>query len=383
MREVYLDSAATTPVSREAAAAAADAMLNNWGNPSSRHRRGIDAEELLRQARSTLARALSAREDEIYFTSGGTEANNLAVLGAARAAKRSGTRVVISSIEHSSVMESAARLEKEGFEVIRLRHDTQGHVSLSELERVIDSSTVLVSMMLVNNELGTVLPVSGAADIIKRSGSPALLHCDAVQAFGKLPVSVRELSCDLLTVSGHKINAPKGVGALFCRRGVRLQPLCFGGEQQDKLRPGTEPLPQIAAFAEAVRCLKPAEQAENHYRELNKYARQRLESVGGIVFNSPEDASPCILNVSTGCIKSETMLNFLSAKNIFISSGSACAKGKLSHVLKAVGMTRELADSALRVSFGADTSREDIDDFVSALSEGVSRLAPFRRTRQR
>lgn len=372
---VYLDNAATTAVSIESADAARSAMLECWGNPSSGHSFGLRAERLFKESRNTLARALGARDDEIYFTSGGTEANNLAILGTARAVGKSKGHIIISAVEHSSVLSAAQRLSEEGFEVSQIVPDRFGRISAQSVADALTDRTVLVSVMLVNNELGSVMPIREIARAIKRKCPSALLHCDAVQAFGKIDFSVSSLGCQLLSVSGHKIHAPKGVGALYISRDVkRLQPLCFGGQQQGRIRPGTEPLPNIAAFAEAVRHISTD---RDHIAQLSSYAKEKLLALGCTI-NSPEDGADHIINFSTGCIKSETMLNFLSSKDICVSSGSACSKGKLSHVLTATGMEHHIADSAIRISFSRTNTTEDIDILCSALSEALGSLVRFR-----
>lgn len=372
---VYLDNAATTKVSAEAAEAARRAMLECWGNPSSGHSLGMKAEKLLRASRTTAAKAIGAKEEELFFTSGGTEANNLAVLGTARGQKKRGNHVIVSAVEHPSVLESAKRLKDEGFDVTFLEPDIYGRITAAQVADALTEKTTLVSVMLVNNELGAVMPVREIADVIKRSGSGAILHCDAVQAFGKMPVSVSKLGCQLLSFSGHKIHAPKGIGALYISKTVKKPlSLCFGGEQQERVRPGTEPLPNIAAFAEAI---KNVSGGKDEIKELNLYAREKLSALDCTI-NSASDASPYILSFSTGCIKSETMLNFLSSKEIYVSSGSACSKGKLSHVLTAAKLPRHIADSTIRLSFCDENTKEDIDILCAAVEEALGRLARFR-----
>lgn len=381
MDVIYLDNAATTRVSEGCARVAMHVMTEVWGNPSSRHRMGLDAEDILRDARKTVASELGAREDEIFFTSGGTEANNLALLGGTRGRGRAGSRVVISSVEHPSVDQAAAQLEAEGFEVVRVA-PRDGHLHVEDIAEVLTDSTVLVSVMLVNNELGSVFPVAQISRLLRRNKSRALLHCDAVQAFGRLPVNVTALGCDLLTVSGHKIHAPKGVGALYCRKEIQrnVRSVAYGGSQQDKLRPGTEPLPNIAALAQAVREL-PRSQAQRiePIASLNAFARRELSGREGIIINSPEDGAPHILSISTGCIKSETMLNFLSSRGICVSSGSACSKGKKSRVLTEFGLSDHIADSTLRISFTDTSTEDDILALCAALDEGLATLARFRK----
>ena len=381
MDVIYLDNAATTRVSEGCARAAMHVMTEVWGNPSSRHCMGLDAEDILRDARKTVASELGAREDEIFFTSGGTEANNLAVMGGARGRGRPGSRVIISSVEHPSVDQAAAQLEAEGFEVVRIC-PREGNVRVEDVTEALTDNTVLVSMMLVNNELGTVLPIAQISRLLRRNRSRALLHCDAVQAFGRLPVNVSALGCDLLTVSGHKIHAPKGVGALYCRKEIQrnIRAVAHGGSQQDKLRPGTEPLSNIAALAQAVKEL-PRSQSQriDHIASLNALARRELSSREGIIINSPEDGAPHILSIATGCIKSETLLNFLSSRGICVSSGSACSKGKKSRVLGQFGLSDHVADSTIRISFTDTSSEAEVMALCAALDEAMASLARFRK----
>ena len=251
----YLDNSATTPVCSEAVEAMKTAVTELWGNPSSLHQKGIEADEMLENARSNVARRLFCRDDEVYFTSGGTESNNLAVQGAAHAMRRRGRRIVTTSVEHPSIDETVKHLENEGFEVIRLGVDKNGRISERELFEAVTPDTILVSIMAVNNETGTIQPVEAARTAVTRAKSPALVHCDAVQAFGKLPLKPAAMGVDLMTVSSHKIHGPKGVGALYVKKGVRLSPIVFGGSQEEKLRPGTQPMPAIAGFGAAAAAL--------------------------------------------------------------------------------------------------------------------------------
>ena len=371
--EHYLDNSATTKVGKAVADKVCSVMTENYGNPSSLHTLGIRAEEELESARAALARSLGVSADEIYFTSGGTEANNLAVFGAVKWLKRRGNKIVTTSVEHSSVFESAKQLVDEGFDVVFVAPDENGRFSAEQFEEVIDEKTILVSVMAVNNEIGTILPIEKLRKIIDKKHSPAVLHCDCVQAFGKIPIKPAKLGVDLATVSGHKIHAPKGIGALFVKKGLHIKPIHFGGEQEKKLRPGTEPLPLIAGFGEAVRAID-IPRTYPKIKQLNEYAVKKLSAIDGIVFNSPDDALPYIINISALGVRSETMLHFLAEKEIYISSGSACAKGKPSHVLSAMGLSRDRADSALRISFSSENTEADVDALAEALSEGLNTL---------
>ncbi len=372
--EVYLDNSATTRVSPRAAEAMMKIIGSVYGNPSSLHAKGLEAERSLRAARRTVADSIGSDESEIIFTSGGTEANNLAVLGAARARRKRGNKIVTTAFEHSSVFEACKELESEGFEVVYIEPDENGSISSDAFSQAIDGNTILVSAMYVNNELGTILPVERIQRIIKKKNAPALFHCDAVQGYGKLPIKVKKLGCDLLTVSAHKIHGPKGCGALFIKKGVHIKPLVYGGEQERKIRPGTEALPLICGFAAACEELEDIPGRLGAITQLRDYTLSKLEAIGGVVRNSPQDALPYIINVSAVGVRSETMLHFLENKEIYVSSGSACSKGKKSHVLSAMKLEDKRIDSALRISFSCDSTKEEADALAAAVKEGMETL---------
>ena len=336
--EAYLDNSATTALCKEAKDEIINALDNLWGNPSSLHQKGMDAEELLQKARKTVADRICASEKEIIFTSGGTQSNNIAVFGAANAMKRVGNKVITTSVEHPSVSNAFDRLEKEGFEVVRLSADKYGKISLEDLKSNLDSRTILVSIMAVNNELGTIEPVAEAGKLIKEL-SPALFHIDAVQAFGKINIDVRKTGCDLMSISSHKIHGPKGAGALYVKKGTKLVSPVVGGGQEKDIRPGTEPMPAIAGFYGAVRALKINESHER-ISSLRSYLVSELEMLNEIVINSGEDALPYIVNISLPSLPSEAVLNLLSDMEIYVSSGSACSKGHQSPVLTAAGLDK-------------------------------------------
>ena len=370
--ELYLDNSATTKVSDTVAEKVYKMMLENYGNPSSLHSKGLQAQHSVEDARNTLANALGVTSSEIYFTSGGTEANNLAVIGTALCKRKTGNKIVTSAIEHSSIMDSCKYLETLGFEVVYLPVEKNGAVSVESLENAIDENTILVSLMYVNNETGAIQPVEKIPRIIKRKSSPAVFHIDAVQAFGKLPFKNTKLKADMISVTAHKIYGPKGVGALYVKKGVRITPRQFGGEQQSKIRPGTESAPLIVGFGQAVKEIDYTK--NNDIKEINNYLRERLKELDGVVINSPDNALEYILNFSVVGIRSETMLHFLADRNIYVSSGSACSKGKPSYVLTAMGLDKRLADSAIRVSFSNSNTRVDIDEFVEAVNDGINSL---------
>ncbi|MDR2686648.1 MAG: cysteine desulfurase [Oscillospiraceae bacterium] len=373
--EAYLDNSATTPLCPEAAEAMQEAVGRFWGNPSSLHRFGLEAERLLARCRADVAASLRCSPAEVTFTSGGTESNNLALFGAAAALKRRGRRVVTSAVEHSSIAESAAELQNRGFEVAYLNVDGQGRVSEQELQRLVTKDTILVSLMAVNNEVGTIQPIDAVRRVLRQANAPALIHCDAVQAYGKLPVNPQRLGVDLLTVSSHKIHGPKGAGALFVRRGVRISPILFGGSQEQKLRPGTEAVPAIAGFAAAARAIPDLQQSLQYVTGLRERLVQGLSTMEGVKLNSPPDALPYLTNISLPGLQSETMLNFLSERGVYVSSGSACAKGKKSRVLRAMALSDPDIAGALRISLSRFTTWEEIDAFLFALNEARISLA--------
>ena len=372
--EHYLDNSATTVVSAAAAEKAFKVMTEIYGNPSSLHTKGIEAEKELENARRVIASKLGAQEEEIFFTSGGTEANNLALFGAAEAKKRSGRKIVVSSVEHSSVIESAKYLEQNGWDVKYISPREDGKIHPEDVAEQIDGNTTLVSIMYVNNETGAIMPVDEIFEQARAKNSQIICHTDAVQAFGKLDIKAKKLGADLISVSGHKVFAPKGVGAIYIKRGVRLVPRQYGGEQEKKLRPGTEPLPLIAAFGTACGEFD----IQGNYdavSSLNSYAKEKLSKIDGVLINSPQDALPYVLNITAGRVRSETMLHFLEEREVYVSSGSACAKGKPSHVLSAMGYNKQRADSALRISFSKHNTKEDIDALCEGIELGLKILA--------
>lgn len=368
--EVYLDNSATTkpcPGARKRLLEAVDLL---WGNPSSLHQKGLEAQLLLEGARAFIAKCLSCRESELYFTSGGTESNNLAVFGAAKAMRHKGKRIVVSSVEHPSVSRAFDKLESDGFTVVRLPVDRFGVVPVEEIENAVDESTVLVSMMAVNNELGSVEPVEALSRIVKEKHSPALIHVDAVQAFGKLPLNVKKLGVDLMSVSAHKIHGTKGAGALFVKDSVHLAPHIFGGGQEKNVRPGTEPLPAIAAFFGAAEELD-IKKSLPAVTALRDGFVKKLSALDGVVINSGENALPYIVNISLPGRPAEAVLNLLSSRGIYVSSGSACAKGRRSPTLTAAGLESERVNSSLRISLSRFTTADELDFCLEGIEEAL------------
>ena len=371
---IYFDNAATTKPAKAVVETVCRCLEDNFGNPSSLHALGLKAEQAMSASRKAVADALGVPAEMVYFTSGATESSNLAVRGAAGTYGRRKKKVITTTVEHSSVKEAFNRLEEEDFEVVRIS-PRDGAFDPADFIRAADENTCLISMMLVNNETGTILPVKKVFTEIKRRFPDIITHCDAVQAFMKIPVKANDLKADLISMSAHKIYGPKGVGALYVKKGVRLLKQNLGGRQENNMRGGTEAVPLIAGFGEAVLQLKDnfAERTEK-LETLRKYFTEKISTMDGIVLNSSEDAVPYIVNISVKGIRSEIILHFMEEKEIYISSGSACSKGAKSGVLGEFGIRPELEDSALRISFSHENTTEEIDEFINALEEAQKRL---------
>lgn len=372
--EIYLDNSATTKVCREAADAMMKMLTENYGNPSSLHKKGVEASVSLEKARETVANALSCSKEEIFFTTSGTTANNTAIFGAVNANRRKGNRIITTSLEHPSVNECMKRLEEQGFEIIRLKPDMNGAFSPMELMNAINQKTILISIMAVNNEIGTINPINQIKTAVKRADSQALIHVDAVQGFGKIPLNPAKAGIDLLTVSSHKIHGPKGAGALYIRKGVKIQPHVVGGGQEKGIFSGTEALPAIVGFASAVKSLPNLNAELSDKKELRDYFVKEVTKIGGVHINSPADALPYIINLSVLGIPSQTIVNSLSEKEIYVSAGSACKKGHRSEVLTAIGLDGKRIDSAIRISLSRYTTKHDMDDVVKAIDDIVKRI---------
>ena len=373
--EHYLDNSATTRVCPEAAKAALEAMLDTYGNPSSTHTKGREAKALLDASRKKAAAALGCAPAELYFTSCGSESDNWAIIKGAEAMARRGKHIISSAVEHDAVGRSLDDLERRGFEVTRLSPDRDGSVPVSAVEAALREDTILVSLMLVNNETGGGTDIAGVSKAIKRSDSPALLHTDAVQGFTKLPFTAGSLGAELISVSGHKIHAPKGIGALYIRSGVKLKTYNLGGGQEQGLRAGTEALPQIAAFCEACRVAKLGFQQDQ--AELTRLKRLALDTLAETLpeLRSVGGAAPHILSLSLPGWRSEVLMNFLEAREIYVSKSSACKKGGRSHVLEAIGLDNRVIDGAIRVGLSRYTTQADIQALCTALRDARDTLA--------
>lgn len=372
---VYFDNAATTQVCSEAAQEALRVMTENYGNPSSSHELGRNARRTLENARETIAACLGSSTEEVYFTSGGTEADNWAILGAAGASFHRGKHMITTAAEHDAVRKPAEYLKTKGWEVTYLMPDKTGCVSAEEFENSIREDTVLASVMLVNNEIGAINPVQEINRIIKRRGGRILLHVDAVQAFCKMPFTVKNLGADLVSVSAHKIHGMKGAGALFVKNGTKINPIIMGGGQEKGKRPGTEALPAIASFATA---------AEMGKKQIDA-SEQKVRLVRDTVVSALTDAlpecrilsgagSPYVLSISLPGYKSEVLMNYLEAEGICVSKSSACKKGGRSHVLEAMRLPSDVIDGAIRLSFCRYNTPDEAKYFVEKLREAGEKL---------
>lgn len=378
-RVIYLDHAATTPGLPQVAQAMSQALLEAYGNPSSLHRKGIEAESILKETRGLIARRLGVTPSEVVFTSGGTEGNALAIKGVAKARERRGRHIITSAIEHSSVLNACRSLEEEGYKVTYLPVDREGRINPEEAARAVTGETTLISVMLVNNEIGTIQPVADIAESVRLRKRDVLVHVDAVQAFGKVPVLPREMGVDLLTISAHKIHGPKGVGALYCRKGVPLVTLFGKGSQEGGLRSGTENVPGIAGMGAALMALEEEFSVRRaHMYEMRQRLIDGLLTIEGAMLNGPmgEEAAPHIANFSFPGVRGEVLLHALEERGVYVSTGSACTSrnNQVSHVLKALGLSQEALDSSIRVSIAATTTQDEIDEAISAFHQAVSVL---------
>ena len=374
---IYLDNAATTKPCEAAVAAVTEMMTENFGNPSSLHRAGLDAQLAVDKARKIIAGALNADSSNIIFTSGATESNNLAIRGACAAYGKKRRKIVASAVEHASVDETLTAMEKSGFEIVRISPREDGKFYPVDFLTACDDNTVLVTAMQVNNETGHILPVKEIFTAVKRKFPEIITHSDCVQAFMKLNISAKNLNADLISISGHKVHSAKGVGAIYIKKGIRVLPIVTGGKQEKGIRSGTESVPLISAFGETVKEYYPAlSNAINNAKETNAYLREKLAKLPDISINSSEDiCSPFIINFSVVGIRSEIMLHFLESKGIFVSSGSACSKGAKSSVLSEFRITDECIDSALRVSFSRFTTWQDVDMLINGIIDGQQSIS--------
>ena len=382
--ECYLDNSATTKAFDEVIEAVKAEMSDYYGNPSSMHIKGFEAEKKIKETTKIIASTLKCDESEIIYTSGGTEADNMALIGIARTYKRSGKHIITSSIEHAAVLQSAEFLKEEGYEITYLSTDSKGVINLEELENSIREDTILVSVMGVNNEIGTVEPIEKISEIIKKKNPNTLFHVDAVQAYGKIKLIPKKMGIDLLSVSGHKIHGPKGIGFLYLSYKVKIKPIIFGGGQQKNMRSGTENVCGIMGLGAAVkRIFDNFDEDTARMRELREYMIKGLNECEGVTINGAdkEGSAPHIVSASVKGVRAEVLLHSLEEKGIYISSGSACASNKpaVSATLKAIGVDKDLLDSTVRFSFSVLTTKDEIDYALENFKETIEKLRLYVR----
>lgn len=384
MMEVYLDNSATTRCLPEVAALMTRIMCEEYGNPSSMHKKGVESEKYVRYAKEVIAKCMKVQEKEILFTSGGTESDNIALIGGAYANCRAGRHIITTRIEHPAVLQTCAYLEEQGFAVTYLPVDAKGVISLVNLERAMTKNTILVSIMHTNNEVGAVQPIEQAGELIKRMNPNTLFHVDAVQGFGKCRIYPKRMHIDLLSVSAHKIHGPKGVGFLYIDERAKVRPIIFGGGQQKGMRSGTENVPGIAGMARAIKeIFSDLDEKIEYLYSIKERFVEGVRALDGIRLNGPvgRDGAPHVVSVSIQGVRSEVMLHALEDKGIYVSAGSACSSNKpsTSATLKAIGVEKQYLDTTLRFSFSLYTTEADIDYTVNCLSELLPMLRKYTR----
>ena len=382
--EVYFDNSATTRCLPNVAALMTKIMCEDYGNPSSMHRKGVESEQYIRHAKEIIARTLKVQEKEILFTSGGTESDNLALIGTAFANFRSGNHIITTQIEHPAILETCAYLKTQGFEVTYLPVDSNGVISLVDLEKAMTSQTILVSIMHTNNEIGSVQPIAEAGALIKRINPNTVFHVDAVQGFGKFRIYPKKMNVDLLSVSAHKIHGPKGVGFLYMNEKVKVKPIMHGGGQQKGMRSGTDNVPGIAGMALAVEEIyKDFEEKTEYLYNIKERFIKGLERLEDVKVNglTGKDSAPHVVSVSIGGIRSEVMLHALEDRGVYVSAGSACASNKpaTSATLKAIGVEKQYLDSTLRFSFSVLTTEEEVDYTLQQMYDIIPMLRRYTR----
>lgn len=382
--EAYLDNSATTRCCDKATEMMVTLLTKDYGNPSSLHMKGVDAEKYITEAKERIAKTLKVQEKEIVFTSGGTESNNLALIGAALANQRAGKHIISTCIEHPSVSNPLIWLEENGFEVTFLKVDKYGVISLEELKEAMRPDTILVSLMQVNNEIGAVEPIEEAGKIIKEVNPNCIFHVDAIQSYGKMRIMPKKLNCDMLSVSGHKIHGPKGSGFLYIKDKTKVKPQMLGGGQQKGMRSGTENVPAIAGLGVAAEEIyTDFEKKVEHLYELKEYFIEQVTKIDGVSVNGhiSKDSAPHIISVSIKGVRAEVILHTLEDRNIYVSSGSACSSNKpaLSGTLKNIGLANDLLDSTIRFSFCVNTTKEEVDYALEVMKEVIPMLQKYTR----
>lgn len=384
MREIYLDNSATTKVDPEVVELMSKIMLEDYGNPSSKHNKGVASEKYLIEAKNILTNILKCDKKELLFTSGGTESDNMALIGVAMANKRRGNHIITTMVEHPAILETTLFLEKEGFRITYLPVDEYGVVKLDALKAALCEETILVSMMYVNNEISVVEPVAEAARIVKEYNPQIIFHTDAVQAFGKYRIIPKKENIDLMSVSAHKLHGPKGVGFIYIKDKTKINPIIFGGGQQRAMRSGTENVPGIAGMALAAKkCYEDFDNKIERLYELKEYFVEKVLQIEGTYFNGKrgKEGTPHVISISFEKVRSEVLLHALEERGIYVSSGSACASNKpaLSGVLKAIGMRSDLLDGTIRFSLSTETTKEELDATIEVLNELVPMLRKYVR----
>lgn len=382
--EAYFDNSATTRCTKRVQEIVQKTMELDFGNPSSLHKKGMEAEQYVKAAAAAIAKTLKVKEKEIIFTSGGTESDNLAIIGTALANQRAGQRLITTEVEHPAVFEAMEFLKTLGFDVVYLPVDRYGVLSLEALQEAVNEQTTLVSVMQVNNEIGTIEPIAEAAKMIRRKNPKTYIHVDAVQSYGKMRIRPKQLDIDLLSVSGHKIHGPKGIGFLYVRDKAKIKPISFGGGQQQGMRSGTHNVPGIAGLGEAALEIYENFDAKiEHIYSLRDYFIKEITGIEGISVNGKmnRDSAPHIVSISVSGIRSEVLLHALEGYGIYVSAGSACASNKpsVSRTLQAIGLDPSLLDSTVRFSFSAYNTIEEIDYAISKLKELVPKLRRYQR----
>ena len=382
--EAYLDNSATTSCSKAATEKMVELLTQDYGNPSSLHMKGVIAEKYITEAKKKIAKTLKVEEKELVFTSGGTESNNLAIIGSALANKRAGMHVITTSIEHASVTNPFIWLSENGFEVTYLGVDAYGQIKLDELKDAIRPDTILVSIMHVNNEIGALQPIEEAGKVIKAANPKTLFHVDAIQSYGKMAIFPKKWNVDMLSVSGHKIHGPKGSGFLFIKDKTKVKPLIHGGGQQKGMRSGTENVPAIAGLAVASEEMyQNLEENRNHLFALRDYFIEEVEKLDGVTVNGKKDhdSAPHIVSVSIDGVRAEVILHTLEDRNIYVSAGSACSSNKpaISSTLQSIGLKKELLDSTVRFSFSIHTTKEELDYALGVMRETIPMLQRYTR----
>ncbi len=372
--KVYLDNSATTKPCEKAVKKALEMMNENYGNPSSLHLCGYSAKKELDSARHTISAFLGCEDNEVFFTPSGTVANHTAIFGTAKAKHREGKKIVTTLLEHPSVLKHCEALSGQGFDIAYLKPDVNGKINLDELSNAVDENTILVSVMAVNNEVGSIQDISKIKGIIRDKKSKAYFHCDAVQGFGKIILKPKKLGIDLMSMSAHKIHGVKGTGALFVNNSIRVLPSIVGGGQENGLISGTEAMPAICAFAEAVNDIGNVQKNLDYVSHLKEYFVEKIADIDKIGINSPEDGLPYIINISVEGVPSQVMLNSLSSMGIYVSAGSACAKGHRSDVLTAMGVSPKGIDSAIRISLSKTTTENDLNLLYNGIKETITRV---------